>query len=81
MKKGDRVQITGGEHVGKTGIIRRLTADGRGFIINMFGPRGGLPQSPAVAASDIRRIATPNTTPDATRKKSGEHAPTLHEGK
>lgn len=55
VKKGDRVELIGGPYRGRVGIIRRPSADGSGFVVNLFVPRGGLPQSPMVAASDIRR--------------------------
>jgi len=53
MRKGEPVIVIRGEYAGRGGRIRRRSRDGR-YIVNLDSPHG-IPMSPLLRASEIRR--------------------------
>jgi transcription antitermination factor NusG len=63
FKNGDHVVIVAGPYRGRTGIVRRRARDGHRYIVNVDGGTSGIPLSPLVQPSELRRVqATQNAT-------------------
>ena len=53
MRKGDRILVIRGRYAGRAGIVRRRCRGG--YIVNVDSGRTGIPMSPLLRASEIRR--------------------------
>ncbi len=54
LQKGEHVLVIRGEYAGRGGRIRRRSRDGR-YIVNLDSSHTGIPMSPLLRASEIRR--------------------------